>query len=387
MKRTSTNQCKDRTSREIGRDFSVRTLVGSLCLQSRAIRREREVYVAKQGPRSRSGNIIKNAIWLAAEGKEIGNAALKIRGKNEYNSTNVTIKITNPSNIARSTGLYGRDDCERRPRLLLGNPENWASSDATLMQRKLAIGRFGHVIREGAWGRPRAGVALPVKFKISQPLVYDSLISTILPTILVDNPSYSPRSSSRKEFRKPHTISFQIFHNFHLLTLLVALARGLLLLHPRVFGHVDGRIGDPVRIHHGVVARMMGSGTDGSSGAWGMLKASVAGQLGQRGHELRHGGLAVDEACLRGAACRYYGLSSKVLARSTALCIYPEKNRLTARYRATCNKSKSLVEPGLLDRQTLKRLRRRKQKRWLIPSVSRRTMSIVQSEQLFLFTI
>ncbi|KOX76127.1 hypothetical protein WN51_11843 [Melipona quadrifasciata] len=45
-----------------------------------------------------------------------------------------------------------------------GNPENRASSGATLMQRKLAIGRvLGHVIREGAWRRPRVGVALSVR--------------------------------------------------------------------------------------------------------------------------------------------------------------------------------------------------------------------------------
>ena len=43
--------CKDRRIRETERDFSVTTFVGSLCLQSRAIRRERVVYVAKQGPR------------------------------------------------------------------------------------------------------------------------------------------------------------------------------------------------------------------------------------------------------------------------------------------------------------------------------------------------
>ncbi|KOX72327.1 Colorectal mutant cancer protein [Melipona quadrifasciata] len=40
-----------------------------------------------------------------------------------------------------------------------GNPENRAS-DATLMQRKLAIGDLDHVIPEGAWRRPRVGVAL-----------------------------------------------------------------------------------------------------------------------------------------------------------------------------------------------------------------------------------
>ncbi|KOX78820.1 Uroporphyrinogen-III synthase [Melipona quadrifasciata] len=39
------------------------------------------------------------------------------------------------------------------------NPGNRASSGATLMQRKLAID-LGHVIREGAWVRPRVGVAL-----------------------------------------------------------------------------------------------------------------------------------------------------------------------------------------------------------------------------------
>ncbi|KOX77298.1 hypothetical protein WN51_10904 [Melipona quadrifasciata] len=50
----------------------------------------------------------------------------------------------------------GDENMTKVPR---GNPENWASSGATLMQRKLAID-LGHVIREKAWGRPRVGVAL-----------------------------------------------------------------------------------------------------------------------------------------------------------------------------------------------------------------------------------
>lgn len=93
------------------------------------------------------------------------------------------------------------------------------------------------------------------------------------------------------------------------LTLLIALPGGLLLLHPRVFGHVDGGVRDAVGVDDGVVTGMVGRGADGAPGPGRVLEAGgVAGrELGQRGHELGHGGLAVDEARLGGGARRVHG--------------------------------------------------------------------------------
>ncbi|KOX67498.1 hypothetical protein WN51_08926 [Melipona quadrifasciata] len=67
------------------------------------------------------------------------------------------------------------------------NPESRASSGATLMQRKLAIGRFGHVIREEACGRPRVGVALSgtEQSRFREILIFDASRQTILSSLLI----------------------------------------------------------------------------------------------------------------------------------------------------------------------------------------------------------
>lgn len=77
--------------------------------------------------------------------------------------------------------------------------------------------------------------------------------------------------------------------------MLAAFSCGFFLLHPGVLGDVDSRRAEPVRLAvgiHGV-----------SSTRWRLLGAErrpvrhVAGEVRQGCHELRHGGLAVDEAC------------------------------------------------------------------------------------------
>lgn len=80
--------------------------------------------------------------------------------------------------------------------------------------------------------------------------------------------------------------------------MLAVFAGGLLLLHPGVLGHVDAGRSEAVGHVHGVAGpgrRVLGAHGRRPVG-------QIAGQMRQRGHELRHGGLTVDEAGLIAAA-------------------------------------------------------------------------------------